>query len=52
MIVCLVASVHYGDHSVDQLIASPYTDHTLHVYERLHQFLLLVSRERHMVVII
>ena len=52
MLVYVVASVHYGDYSVAQLSASPSTTYTLHVDERLHQFLLLVSRERHVVVII
>ena len=52
VLVYVVSSVHYGNHRVTQLSASPSTARTIHADERLHQFLLLVSRERHVVVII
>ena len=52
MLVYVGDSVHYGYHSVAQIIAIPSTAYTLHVDKLLRQLLLLVSRERHVVVIL
>ena len=52
ILVYVVVSIHYGDHNVAKISVSPSTSHTLNVDERLHQFLLLVIRERHVMAIL
>ena len=52
MLIYVVASVHYGDHIFAQPSVNPSTAHTLHVDKHIHQFPLIVSRERHVGVIL